>query len=40
MVLETVARCISGGLHLPEVPGLDFLYGLIRGTVLFPGEDL
>ena len=37
---ETVAWCIGGGLHLPEVPGLDLLHGFVTGTVLFPGEGL
>ena len=39
-VLETAALCISGGFHLPEVPGLDLLHGFVTGTVLFPGEGL
>ena len=38
--LKTVAWCISSGLHLPEVPGLDLLHSFITGAVLFPGEGL
>ena len=40
MALETAARCIGGGLHLPEVPGLEMLHSFITGAVLFPGEGL
>ena len=36
MVFETVAQCVSSGLHLPEVPGLDLLHDFITGVGLVP----